>query len=100
MPLTNVPRRVSAGDQSPLDGPARPGMRALRDLDQPFVFELRGSRGRRRFRLEFRDTAGPGDWRLLRPDLVLVCYDVGRRASLESLLAVVSVWLSPLICFT
>ena len=66
-----------------------PGTRTLRDLDQPFVFELRGRRGRR-FRLEFRDPDGPGDWRLLRPDLVLVCYDIGRRATLARLLTVVS----------
>ena len=88
-PPFRFPRRVSAGDQSSLDGPMPPGMRTLRDLDQPFVFELRGRRGRR-FRLEFRDPDGPGDWRLLRPDLVLVCYDIGRRATLARLLTVVS----------
>ncbi|KAI0469287.1 P-loop containing nucleoside triphosphate hydrolase protein [Xylaria cf. heliscus] len=52
----------------------------LEDKDQPFIFELRNRR--RAYRLEFYDTAFSGDWRLLEPDLVLICYDISQRLSL------------------
>ncbi|KAF2963754.1 hypothetical protein GQX73_g9828 [Xylaria multiplex] len=58
--------RISGGGDS-LDGNVP--ITLLRDTDQPFIFELRNRR--RAYRLEFYDTAYPGDWRLLEPDLIL-----------------------------
>lgn len=52
----------------------------LRDLDQPFIFELRARTSN--YRLEFHDTSSPENWRLLRPDLVIICYDISQRLSL------------------
>ncbi|KAI0406393.1 P-loop containing nucleoside triphosphate hydrolase protein [Xylaria palmicola] len=69
--------RVSRGRDS-LDGTIP--ITLLRDEDQPFVFELRNRR--RAYRLEFYDTACPEDWRLLEPDLILICYDISQRLSL------------------
>ncbi|KAG6360608.1 hypothetical protein INS49_011672 [Diaporthe citri] len=55
----------------------------LKDIDQPYVFET--SFGRQQYRLEFYDTSSPENWRLLRPDLVLICYDISQRLSLINL---------------
>ncbi|KAK9424592.1 putative P-loop containing nucleoside triphosphate hydrolase protein [Seiridium unicorne] len=52
----------------------------LRDIDQPFIFEARNKRGG--YRLEFYDTSSPENWRLLEPDLVIICYDISQRLSL------------------
>ena len=52
----------------------------LRDSDQPFIFEARNRRARYRF--EYYDTSGPENWRLLRPDLVIICFDISQRLSL------------------
>ncbi|KAJ4422836.1 hypothetical protein N0V82_002492 [Gnomoniopsis sp. IMI 355080] len=69
--------RISQG-HSNLTGKSQ--ITLLRDIDQPFIFEI--SFGRRRYRLEFYDTSSPDSWRLLRPDLVLLCYDISQRLSL------------------
>ncbi|KAI1498056.1 P-loop containing nucleoside triphosphate hydrolase protein [Biscogniauxia marginata] len=69
--------RISGGSGS-LDGKAP--IAILRDTDQPFIFEIRNRR--RTYRLEFYDTSCPENWRLLEPDLVLICYDISRRSSL------------------
>ncbi|KAI2642364.1 P-loop containing nucleoside triphosphate hydrolase protein [Xylaria nigripes] len=70
--------RISGGGHT-LDGKAPISL--LRDVDQPFIFELRNRR--RTYRLEFYDTAYPENWRLLaEPDLVLICYDISQRLSL------------------
>ncbi|KAI1305480.1 P-loop containing nucleoside triphosphate hydrolase protein [Xylaria venustula] len=69
--------RISGGGNS-LDGIVP--ITLLQDANQPFIFELRNRR--RAYRLEFYDTAYPGDWRLLEPDLVLVCYDISQRLTL------------------
>lgn len=84
--LTLVNRRISQGHGN-LTG-TRP-INLLRDSDQPFIFEV--SFGRRRYRLEFYDTASPENWRLLQPDLVLLCYDISQRPSLGSLQRLVRV---------
>ncbi|KAK5660930.1 hypothetical protein OQA88_12304 [Cercophora sp. LCS_1] len=55
----------------------------LRDMDQPFVFEIRSRKGEYRF--EFHDTSSPGSWRLLEPDLVIICYDISHRPSLTNI---------------
>jgi len=66
-------RRLSAGEHTnpiPL----------LRDIDQPFVFEIK--LGVKQYRLEFSDTSSPDSWRLLDPDVVIICYDISQRLSL------------------
>ncbi len=56
-------------------------------MDQPFVFEIRSRAGKYRF--EFYDTSSPESWKLLRPDLAVVCYDISQRLSLINLQRVV-----------
>jgi hypothetical protein len=56
--------------------------------DEPFVFELRSRKAE--FRIEFYDTSSPTNWRLLRPDLVVLCYDISQRTSLINLQKIVS----------
>ena len=77
-------RRISQGRQS-LRG--KTPITLLRDMDQPFVFEIRSRKGQYRF--EFCDTSSPENWRLLRPDLVILCYDISQRLSLINLQRVV-----------
>ncbi|KAI1471324.1 P-loop containing nucleoside triphosphate hydrolase protein [Daldinia caldariorum] len=77
--------RISGGSSS-LEGHAP--ITLLRDIDQPFIFEIRNRR--RGYRLEFYDTSSPEDWRLLEPDLVLICYDISQRLSLINMQRVVS----------
>ncbi|KAI0393535.1 P-loop containing nucleoside triphosphate hydrolase protein [Xylariaceae sp. FL0594] len=69
--------RISGGGHA-LEG--RAPITMLRDIDQPFVFEIRNRR--RAYRLEFYDTDCPEDWRLLQPDVILICYDISQRLSL------------------
>ncbi|KAL7624070.1 hypothetical protein AAE478_005627 [Parahypoxylon ruwenzoriense] len=69
--------RISGGSNT-LEGHAP--IAQLRDVDQPFIFEIRNRR--RTYRLEFYDTSYAEDWRLLEPDLVLICYDISQRLSL------------------
>jgi Ras family protein A len=52
----------------------------LRDIDQPFIFEIK--LGANQYRLEFYDTSSPENWRLLDPDVVVLCYDITQRLSL------------------
>jgi GTPase SAR1 family protein len=77
-------RRISQGRQS-LNG--KTPINLLRDMDQPFIFEVRSRKGQYRF--EFHDTSSPESWRLLRPDLVIICYDISQRLSLVNLQRVV-----------
>ncbi|KAI1494293.1 P-loop containing nucleoside triphosphate hydrolase protein [Biscogniauxia mediterranea] len=72
--------RISGGGSS-LDG--KVPIALLRDTDQPFIFEVRNRR--RTYRLEFFDTSSPENWRLLEPDLVLICYDTSQRSSLTNM---------------
>ncbi|KAK3320836.1 P-loop containing nucleoside triphosphate hydrolase protein [Cercophora scortea] len=69
--------RISRGRQN-LTG--KVPVTLLRDIDQPFVFEVRSRIGEYRF--EFHDTSSPESWRLLQPDLVIICYDISQRLSL------------------
>ncbi|KAK8920471.1 GTP-binding protein RHO2 [Metarhizium anisopliae] len=65
--------RLSAGEgTSPIP--------ILRDIDQPFVFNI--NLGEKKFRLEFSDTSSPDNWRLLDPDVIVICYDISQRLSL------------------
>ncbi|KPM39308.1 hypothetical protein AK830_g7246 [Neonectria ditissima] len=52
----------------------------LRDIDQPFIFEIKV--GVKQLRFEFFDTSSPDNWRLLEPDAVVYCYDISQRLSL------------------
>ncbi|CEJ79888.1 Putative Small GTPase superfamily [[Torrubiella] hemipterigena] len=52
----------------------------LRDIDQPFKFNVNLG-GQSRI-LEFYDTSSPDNWRLLDPDVVILCYDISQRLSL------------------
>ncbi|KAH6640818.1 P-loop containing nucleoside triphosphate hydrolase protein [Chaetomium tenue] len=72
--------RISQGRQN-LQG--KTPITLLRDIDQPFIFEIRSRKGQYRF--EFYDTSSPENWRLLRPDLVIICYDITQRLSLINL---------------
>ncbi|KAJ3553841.1 hypothetical protein NPX13_g10781 [Xylaria arbuscula] len=69
--------RISKGGSS-LEGELE--VTLLRDVDQPFIFEVRNRR--RTYRIEFYDTSYPDDWRSLQPDLILICYDISQRLSL------------------
>jgi len=55
----------------------------LRDLDQPFVFDIKMYN--RPYRFELYDTASPQNYTLLHPDVLVLCYDVSRRPTLYSL---------------
>ncbi|KAG7112649.1 GTP-binding protein rho1 like [Verticillium longisporum] len=66
-------RRISAGEGT---GPVT----MLRDIDQPFIFEIK--LGARPYRLEFYDNNSPDSWKLLDPDVVVICYDISQRLSL------------------
>lgn len=78
-------RRISRGRQN-LSGNVP--IMLLRDLDQPFVFEIRSRKGEYRF--EFYDTSSPESWRLLQPDLVIICFDISNRSSLLNIQQLVS----------
>ena len=52
----------------------------LRDLDQPFIYDIRMYN--RPYRFEFFDTSSPENFTLLRPDLVILCYNINDRRSL------------------
>ena len=52
----------------------------LRDYDQPFVYNVRMYN--RPYRFEIYDTASPENYTLLKPDFVVMCYDVSDRRSL------------------
>ncbi|KAJ2959766.1 hypothetical protein NQ176_g11093 [Zarea fungicola] len=52
----------------------------LRDIDQPFIFNIYLSA--KSYRLEFHDTSSPENWRLLDPDVIVICYDISQRLSL------------------
>ncbi|KAH0537013.1 hypothetical protein FGG08_006148 [Glutinoglossum americanum] len=54
----------------------------LRDLDQPFVFDVKLFN--RPYRFEFSDTASPRNYTLLRPDLVVLCYDISNAETLKA----------------
>ena len=69
----------------------------LHDYDQPFTYNIRMYN--RPYRFEFYDTASPDNYTLLRPDCVILCYDISDRKSLENVRGVWSeqtarLWLS------
>ncbi|POR33910.1 GTP-binding protein RHO2 [Tolypocladium paradoxum] len=52
----------------------------LRDIDQPYIFNI--NLGPKSYCLEFHDTSSPDNWRLLDPDVIVICYDISQRLSL------------------
>ncbi|KAI7529196.1 hypothetical protein KC331_g15343 [Hortaea werneckii] len=55
----------------------------LRDLDQPFPFDIRMYN--RPYRFEFSDTASPTNYTLLRPAVIVLGYSIADPASLANL---------------
>lgn len=55
----------------------------LRDLDQPYPFDIKLYN--RPYRFELYDTASPTNFTLLRPAVLVMCFSIGDPASLESL---------------
>jgi len=56
----------------------------LRDMDQPFIYGVRLYN--RRYKFEFHDTSSyQRHWTLLKPDLVILAFDISSRESLGSL---------------
>ncbi|OJK04981.1 hypothetical protein ASPACDRAFT_74512 [Aspergillus aculeatus ATCC 16872] len=56
----------------------------LRDSDQPFLYDIRFSK--KSFTLEIFDTASPNQhWSTLRPDVVLLAFDISNRETLDGL---------------
>jgi Ras family protein A len=60
-------------------GPAR-DIKLLHDIDQPFVYDLKFSN--QPYRLECYDTASPENWTLLKPNVIVLCFDISQRLSL------------------
>jgi GTPase SAR1 family protein len=52
-------------------------------MDQPFAFNV--TLYRRPYALNFYDTASPTNYTLLRPDFIILCYDISRRETLHSI---------------
>ncbi|KAK1772386.1 GTP-binding protein RHO4 [Phialemonium atrogriseum] len=77
---TTLLSRISKGRQQ-LSG--RVPITLLRDIDQPFIFEIRSRKAE--YRLEVYDTSSPDNWRTLQPDLIVICYDISQRLSLLNL---------------
>jgi len=85
-PLTTCRSRISQGRHN-LNGQVP--IHLLRDMDQPFVFDIRSRKGKYRF--EFYDNSSPETWRLLEPDLVIICFDISHRPSLMNIQQLVRV---------
>jgi len=76
----NPNRRISqthTNHNTPIDLPI------LKDIDQPFVYNIKYFNRPYSFRIY--DCDGPDEWRLLQPDIVILCFDIGVRDSLEGL---------------
>ncbi|OBT66438.1 hypothetical protein VE03_04815 [Pseudogymnoascus sp. 23342-1-I1] len=52
----------------------------LRDGDQPFAYDIKFCN--RPFRFQLYDTASPENWKLLHPDVVVLCFDISQRLSM------------------
>lgn len=64
-----------------------PQFEMLRDSDQPFTFDIRFSK--KKFTLEAYDTSNPNQhWTSLRPDVVVLAFDISNRETLNGLKAV------------
>lgn len=82
-------RRLKSGKRptefQPGTGDSPPEL--LRDSDQPFIYDIRFSK--KKFTLELYDTASPNQhWTSLRPDVVVIAFDISNRRTLDGLKAV------------
>ncbi|KAF2089268.1 P-loop containing nucleoside triphosphate hydrolase protein [Saccharata proteae CBS 121410] len=75
--------RLSLGRSVQNDAPPPYTLPVLRDLDQPFAFDIRMYN--RPYRFEFYDTAAPTHYTLLQPNFIILAYDISRRSTLQSL---------------
>ena len=82
-PQLTCASRLSLGVQPQNDDLPPYSLPTLRDSDQPFEFDI--SLYNRPYKLQFYDTKSPENYTLLRPQFVILCYDISSRSSLESL---------------
>ena len=75
--------RLSLGRDPHDDLPPPYSLTQLRDLDQPFRFDI--TMYRRPYELHFYDTASPTNYTLLQPNFIILCYDISNRDTLYSL---------------
>ena len=59
------------------------GLPTLRDLNQPFSFNIRMYN--RPYRFQFYDTASPTNYTLLRPSVIILCYSIAEPETLTSI---------------
>lgn len=78
--------RLSLGLRNEDENPPPYNIPVLRDLDQPFIFNI--TLYARPYRFQFYDTASHNNYTLLRPDFIIMCYDISRRSTIESLKSV------------
>ncbi|KAL2861127.1 putative Rho-like small GTPase [Aspergillus lucknowensis] len=70
--------------QQPVSSRLNEQVELLRDGDQPFVYDINFSK--KSFTLEIYDTASPNQhWTMLRPDVVLLAFDISNRETLDGL---------------
>jgi len=67
-------------------------MAVLQDNVQPFIFDIRLFN--RLYRFEFYDTASPDNWKLLNPNVIILCYDISSRLSLINIQRIVCIFSS------
>ncbi|KAF2186255.1 P-loop containing nucleoside triphosphate hydrolase protein [Zopfia rhizophila CBS 207.26] len=75
--------RLTLGIRPCNDGLPPYELPVLRDMDQPFVFDIKLYN--RPYTLHFYDTASPTNYTLLRPSFIILAYDISRRDTLYSL---------------
>lgn len=56
----------------------------LRDIDQPFAFNV--TLYGRPYAINFYDTSSPENYTLLRPSFIVLCFDISRRSTLDSMM--------------
>lgn len=90
--------RLKSGRPYP-SGPSNTGpntLELLRDGDQPFIYDIRFSK--KTFTLELYDTSNPNQhWTNLRPDVVVIAFDISNRDTLAGLKEVSLVYIFGLI---
>ncbi|KAI9827113.1 MAG: hypothetical protein M1819_007004 [Sarea resinae] len=79
---TTLPPAYSPPSQAPPTPLPLSSLPHLHDLDQPFIFTIRLFN--RAYHFQFYDTSSPTSYTLLVPDVLVVCYDISSRASLDS----------------
>lgn len=76
-------RRLTLGAHPQSDDLPPYSLPVLRDMDQPYTFHV--SLYNRPYTLLFYDTASPTNYTLLRPDFIILAYDISRRDTLQAL---------------